>query len=248
MRASSALCLLLNGVLASAIAAQPTSPQTRPTEPQQPSGSNNSSSRSNGWRRFDMNGIWRATYGTPGTAGYHVDEVRIEDDGDYITAETLGSPSAAENVFFVAIYDSDHIDGLVPIPGLKDGRPNHRTVPIHIEDANHIKIQGYPVFQRTADRAALSSASISSSGTRSEPSVDSAMLQTMSSSDSPEVAKMSANDAFVKARTLEGEENYGDALFWYERAVAKGNRHATADIGFLYQHGLGVHASMPMAA
>jgi TPR repeat protein len=248
MRPSSLLCLFLNGVLAVILAAKYSGAQTHVPEPQQGSGAGRLQWQPKGWRRFDMNGIWRSVHGTPGTSGYRVEEIKIEDDGDYITAETSGSPAAAENVFFVAIYDSDDIVGLIPTPGFKEGLPNHRDVPIHIGDANHIRVEGYPVFERVANGAALTPASLSGSAARQEQSADSDMFQTLSPNDPPEVRNASAMDAWIKGRNFDGEEKYHDALFWFERSAAKGNHHATADIGYLYQHGLGVRASMPMAA
>lgn len=77
---------------------------------------------------------------------------------------------------------------------------------------------------------------------------DSTMFQTLSPNDPPDVRKASGVDAWVHARTFEGQEKYRDALFWYERAADRDYWDAAADIGFLYHHGLGVTASKSMAA
>jgi Sel1 repeat len=58
----------------------------------------------------------------------------------------------------------------------------------------------------------------------------------------------SAQDAWIKARTLEGQEKFTDALSWYQTAFNKGNLFAAADIGFFYEHGLGMTVSLPTAA
>ncbi len=74
------------------------------------------------------------------------------------------------------------------------------------------------------------------------------MFRTLSANDSSDVRKTSAFDAWAKAEALAAENKFNDALFWYERAAAKGNMNAAAEIGFLYQHGLGVNVNYPLAA
>jgi hypothetical protein len=123
---------------------------TNPTREQKPNPLSTTRVGPKGWRRFDMNGVWEATYGTRGAAGFHVIDIKIEDDGDYITAELLSPPANAspeDIVLFAAIYDSGDIVATIP-PTYTNGKPNYRQAMIHIVDADHFRIEGYPQFQR----------------------------------------------------------------------------------------------------
>jgi hypothetical protein len=116
-----------------------------------PSGAQRSRATPNGWQRFDMNGTWRAIDGSPGTAGYHVLDIKVEDDGDYITAELVSPPpnaTAYDVVLFSAIYDANDIPATLSPDGFVNGQPKYRHGMIHILDADHFRLEGYPQFER----------------------------------------------------------------------------------------------------
>lgn len=83
---------------------------------------------------------------------------------------------------------------------------------------------------------------------RARGPIDKNLFRTLSASDPPDVVKASATYAWKTAEEMEAQNKFRDALFWYERAAAKGNMKAASEIGFLYQFGLGVAKDNSMAA
>jgi hypothetical protein len=77
--------------------------------------------------------------------------------------------------------------------------------------------------------------------------MDRGMFTTLSTSDPPEVSRVSDVDAWAKAEVFEAQNKFSDALFWFERAASKGDMEAASEIGFFYQRGLGVQLNNEMA-
>jgi len=64
---------------------------------------------------------------------------------------------------------------------------------------------------------------------------------------SASMPQANAEEAWIKGDDFAAGGKYADALLWYKAAAQKGNMRAASEIGFLYQHGLGVPVDDAMA-